>query len=219
MKRYRQPTNIDKWRHTSTNGDKHRQRATNIDNTRSNKVRRLGTEPCSPRQTLTKPDKNKTDIQAQRYSLPHFTLQQMATDIDKSGDQNSNSVAPGLRHSPIDTIRQTTTKADKHRQHSIQQSPQARHRTLLASTNVDKARQKQNRHPSTATLFASFHTSTNGDRHRQERRSKLKLGCAGLETFAYRHNPTNNDKSRQASTKSDSDRAKRATTLAFFASN
>ena len=108
----------------------------------------------------------------------------------------------------IDKGRQTSTKGDKHRQHSIQQSPQARHRTLLASTNVDKAR--QNRHPSTATLFASFHTSTNGDRHRQERRPKLKLGCAGLETFAYRHDPTNNDKSRQASTKSGSDRAKRA---------
>ena len=99
---------------TLSTADKHRQRATNIDNTRSNKVRRLGTELCSPRQTLTKPDKNKTDIQAQRHSLPHFTLQQMATDIDKNGDQNSNSVAPGLRHSPIDTIRQTTTKADKH---------------------------------------------------------------------------------------------------------
>ena len=114
----------------------------------------------------------------------------------------------------IDKWRQTSTNRDIHRQHPIQQSPQARHRTLLASTNVDKAR--QNRHPSTATLFASFHTSTNGDRHRQERRPKLKLGCAGLETFAYRHDPTNNDKSRQASTKSGSDRAKRAATLAFL---
>ena len=116
----------------------------------------------------------------------------------------------------IDKWRQTSAKSDRHRQHPIQQSPQARYRTLLASTNVDKARQKQNRHPSTATRFASFHTSANGDRHRQERRPKLKLGCAGLETFAYRHDPTNNDKSRQASTKSDSDRAKRAATLAFL---
>lgn len=56
------------------------------------------------------------------------------------------------------------------------------------------------------------HKSTKADTNRQKRRPKLNFGCAGLETFAYRHNPTNNDKKRQKQTPIDKSRQKATAT-------
>lgn len=83
----------------------------------------------------------------------------------------------------IDKGRQISAKSDRHRQHPIQQSPQARHRTLLASTNGDKARQKQNRHPSTAIFFARFafrQKPTSIDKMRQRPRKNARQTLAFL---------------------------------------